>query len=353
MDRMEGGERSRRSSEVRAAVIGFGGMGQRHYQAYRRNGVEVVAVADWNTEKISEVLPDLPRDHVYESDIALLESEEIDILSVVTNGPTHAEVAIRAAEHGVPMVLCEKPVGTNLRDAQRVIDAAEKHGTRLAVNHIRRWSSTYRQLKDLIGEGLVGKIRHLYLNTGSTGIGNFPIHFFDTARFLTGSEPEWAVGFLDRTGTPNPRGQQFVDPGGYGIIQFRDGTRFFFDSSEDMGVQYLFQIVGTYGRIVIDELNDIWQIRARRQGDRAIPLTRYGTEMPIIPFDRDSSHDIVQLTAGAISELVEGGPVSCTGEDGRRALEMVIALHVSDGRDHARIPFPLGPAYATRDVRIA
>jgi predicted dehydrogenase len=353
MDRMEKGKRSRRSSDVRAAVIGFGGMGQRHYQAYRRNGVEVVAVADWNAGKISEVLPDLPRGHIYGDDRALLENEEIDILSVVTNGPTHAEVAIRAAEHGVPRVLCEKPVATNLRDARRVIDTAEKHGTRLAVNHIRRWSSTYRQLKDLIGDGIIGDIRHLYLSMGSTGIGNFPIHFFDTARFLTGSEPEWAAGFLDRTGTPNPRGQQFLDPGGYGIIQFGDGIRFFFDSSEDTGVQYLFQIVGTYGRIIIDELNDTWQIRARRQGDREIPLTRYGTEMPIIPFERDSSHDIVQLTASAISELLKGGSVSCTGDDGRRALEMVIALHVSDGLDHERIDFPLDPKYATRDVRIA
>jgi predicted dehydrogenase len=353
MERMIRGDRRRRSREKRAAIIGFGGMGQRHYQAYLRSGVEVVAVADWDTEKISQVLPGLSRDSIYSSDTALLDEEDIDILSVVTNGPTHAEVAIRAAEQGIPMVLCEKPIATNLRDARRVIDTAEKHGTRLAVNHIRRWSSTYRKMKELIGGGLIGDIRHLSLSMGSTGIGNFPIHFFDTARFLTEKEPEWAVGFLDRTGTPNPRGPQFVDPGGYGIIKFRDGVRFFFDSSEDTGIQYLFEIVGTYGRIIIDELNDIWQIRARREDDRQIPLSRYGTEMPIQPFERDSPHDIVQLTANAISELVTGGPVSCTGEDGRRALEMVIALHVSDDRNHERVYFPLDAEYGLRDVKIA
>lgn len=347
------GDGSRVPPGMRAAIIGFGGMGQRHYQAYLQNGVEVVAIADWNAARIPEVLPDFPRDHIYGSDRDLLGKEEVDILSVVTNGPTHAEVAIRAAEQGVPRILCEKPIATSLGDAGRVIDTAERCGTRLAVNHIRRWSSTYRQLKTLIGEGAIGDIRHLYLSMGSSGIGNFPLHFFDTARFLTGKEPEWAIGFLDRTGTPNPRGPQFVDPGGYGIIRFGDGIRFFFDSSEDTGVQYLFQIVGRFGRIIIDELNDTWQVRAREKGDRGIPLTRYGTGMPIRPFDRDSPHDIARLTAGAISELLKDGPVSCTGEDGRRALEMVIALHVSDERNHERVSLPLDPGYAAREVKIA
>ncbi|HMA05263.1 MAG TPA: Gfo/Idh/MocA family oxidoreductase [Methanomicrobiales archaeon] len=350
---MAAGKPGRNEGAIRAAIIGFGGMGQRHHQAYLQNGIEVAAVADWDTEKIRKLLPHLPSRHIYRDDEELLDGEEVDILSVVTNGPTHAGIAIRAAEHGIPMVLCEKPVATSLADARRVIEAAERHGTRLAVNHIRRWSPTYRRLRSLLGEGVIGEIRHLSFSMGSTGIGNFPLHFFDTARFLTGSEPGWAVGFLDSTGTPNPRGKQFIDPGGYGIFGFRNGARFFFDSSEDTGVQYLFEIVGSYGRILIDELNDVWQIRARPEADRTIPFTRYGTGMPLVPYQRDAPHDIVKLTAAAIAELAGGGPVSCTGDDGLRALEMVIALHVSDEQGHAQVSLPLGPEHAAREVRIA
>jgi predicted dehydrogenase len=351
---MAKGKAGKGKEGIRAAIIGFGGMGQRHHQAYRENGITVVAVADWDTAKVRQLLPDLPPDHIYGNDKDLLAGEgELDILSVVTNGPTHAGVAIRAAEHGVPRILCEKPVATRLADARRVMDVTGKRGTRLAVNHIRRWSTTYRQLQGLVAEGTIGEIRHLSLSMGSTGIGNFPLHFFDTARFLTGSEPAWAAGFLDRTGTPNPRGQQFVDPGGYGIIGFQNGVRFFFDSSEDTGVQYLFEIVGTHGRIIIDELNDLWQVRARRKEDRAIPLTRYGTDMPPVPFRRDAPHEIVKLTAAAIAGLLGEGPVSCTAEDGLRALEMVVALHLSDEQGHAPVPLPLGPEHAEREVRIA
>ena len=55
----------------------------------------------------------------------------------------------------------------------------------------------------------------------------------------------------------------------------KDGTRCFIDSSEDTGVQYTFQIVGTYGRIIIDELNDIWSRKTFNYRD-----VRQGGDLP-------------------------------------------------------------------------
>jgi predicted dehydrogenase len=339
----------------KAAIIGFGGMGQRHYAAYAKIGVDVVAISDLYPEKVCQIIPSFDRKHVYGTINDLLdhENENIDILSVVTNGPTHAEVTIKASDAGIRNILCEKPMATNLKAAQQVIDTCNTNHTRLAVNHIRRWSSHYSRLRNLISAGVIGEIRHMYFSCGSTGIGNFAIHFFDTARFLTGSEPEWIIGFLDKTGTPNPRGAAFIDPGGYGIIKFRNGVRFFIDTSEDTGVQYSFQIVGTYGRIIIDELNDSWQIRARTGNDKAIALTRYGTDMPVVPFSSDMKFDIVDLTSNALAELLSGKPVSSTGTDGKKSLEMVIGLHLSDEQQNRKISFPLPETIHTKDVQIA
>lgn len=339
----------------KAAIIGFGGMGQRHYMAYSRIGVDVVAISDWDPSKVKTILPDFDHKHTYSRATDLLERESgnIDILSVVTNGPTHAEITMRGSDAGIKNILCEKPMATNLKDAESVKDTCARNKTRLAVNHIRRWSPEYTRLKEMIRSGVIGDIRHLYFSCGSTGIGNFAIHFFDTARYLTGSEPAWIAGFLDQTGTPNPRGSSFVDPGGYGVIVFKDGTRFFFDTSEDTGVQYSFQIVGTHGRIVIDELNDSWQIRARSVDDREMPLTRYGTAMPIVPFMSGSPFDIVDLTSKAMVELLSGKPVSSIGEDGKRSLEMVIGLHISEDHNNEKVCFPLGHDEYTREVRIA
>lgn len=343
------------TTKKKAAIIGFGGMGQRHYSAYNKIGVDVIAVSDLYPEKVSQIIPSFDKKHVYGSYQELIEAEKdtIDILSVVTNGPTHAEVTIAGSEAGIRNILCEKPMATKLRDARRMIEICDKNRTRLAVNHIRRWSSNYARLKHMILEGVIGEIRHLYFSCGSTGIGNFAIHFFDTARFLTESEPEWIVGFLDKTGTPNPRGADFMDPGGYGIIKFKNGCRFFIDTSEDTGVQYVFQIVGTTGRIIIDELNDTWQIRGRNSEGKNIPLTRYGTDMSAIPFMSDAPFDIVSLTSAAMAELLSGRPVSSTGTDGKKSLELVIGLHISDEQENRKIPFPLPEEVYTREVPIA
>lgn len=343
------------SAKKRAAIIGFGGMGQRHYTAYQKIGVEVVAISDLFPDKVCQVVPSFDPGHVYGTCQELLKNEKdnIDILSVVTNGPTHAEVTMAGSEAGIRNILCEKPMATCLGDAEKVIKVCERNNTRLAVNHIRRWSPEYARLKEMIAGGVIGTIRHLYFSCGSTGVGNFAIHFFDTARYLTDSEPAWIMGFVDKTGTPNPRGAAFADPGGHGIIGFESGCRFFFDTSEDTGVQYSFQIVGTTGRIIIDELNDMWLIRARQSADRAIPLTRYGTDMPVVPFTSNAKFDIVDLTSRAMAELLGGGTISSTGQDGKKSLEMVIGLHVSDGQNNSRISLPLPQDLYEKEVLIA
>jgi len=338
-----------------AAIIGFGGMGQRHYSAYTSLGVDIVAIADLDTEKVKKILPDFEGDRIYGDykDLLRCEKGNLDILSVVTNGPTHAEVTCQGSEAGIPNILCEKPMATNLSDAGRVIEICSRNNTRLAVNHIRRWSSNYARIKELIGARRIGEIRHLYFNCGSTGLGNFAIHFFDTARYISGSEPEWAIGFLDPTGTPNPRGSCFSDPGGYGIIKFRNGVRFFVDTSEDTGVQYTFQIVGSRGRIIIDELNDSWLIRARSESDKDVPFTRYGTDMPELSFRSAGKFDIVRLTSLAMQELLNGGPISSTGIDGLKSLEMVIGIHLSDHCGNRSISFPISGTGREIDVKIA
>lgn len=335
----------------KAAIIGFGGMGQRHYTAYKQAGVEVCAICDKYRDKIREILPDFPEEHTYSELGDMLKNEDIDILSVVTNGPFHAGMTIQASEAGINNILCEKPMATNLRDARKIIDVCNKNGTRLAINHIRRWSMDYKSLKNMLDEGVIGNLRHIYFSCGSTGLGNFVGHFFDTMRYLTGSEPEWVIGFLDKTGTINPRGDQFKDPAGYGIVQFKNGTRCFVDSSEDTGVQYSFQIVGTYGRIIIDELNNSWLIRARNSEMRKNPLTRYGLPMEIIPFE---SHeiDIVDLTSKAITELLSGNPLSCCGDDGKKSLEMVISFHISEENGNKKIYFPLERKALEKDVPV-
>jgi predicted dehydrogenase len=340
---------------ARAAIIGFGGMGKRHLAACRMAGVDVVAIADPQATALEQAKAQAPSARLYDSAEQLLTEEvgRVDLVSIVTNGPSHAPLTIQAARAGARNILCEKPMATNLRDAHRMIEACRTRGTRLAINHIRRWSRNHLELKRRLDDGLIGPLRHIYYQSGSTGLGNMGTVFFDTMRFYADSEAAWVLGFIDRTGTPRVRGPQFVDPGGYGLLQFQNGIRGFVDTSEDTGVRYVLHLVGAYGRVVIDELNNTWVVEARPQAERQQPLTLYVTPMEVVPFPVLEPWDVVALTSRALANLVSGAPVASDGATGLRALELAMAFHQSDRLGHQRVMVPLTDGAVTLDVPFA
>jgi myo-inositol 2-dehydrogenase / D-chiro-inositol 1-dehydrogenase len=338
---------------LHAAIVGFGGMGQRHYRAYGRTSCDIVAICDWQPDRVRSAVPDFPADRIYADYRSLFAAHaDLDVVSVVSNGPTHAEIAIAAMEHGVRRVMLEKPVATNLEAARAVADCASLHAARLSVNHLRRWSVDYARLKALIAGGAIGRLRHIYFSGGSTGLGNFVSHAFDQMRYFFEAEATEVVGWIDRRGTPNPRGSGFLDPGGYGVVGFADGQRGFVDASEDTGVQYMFNFVGEYGRVIVDELNNTWTIRARTPETRDLPFVRYTAATDVLPFEPSEPYDIVTLTGRALAELTGDGPIRCTAGDGIRALELVIAFHESDAAGHGPVALPLVGAALGRDVPI-
>ena len=64
--------------------------------------------------------------------------------------------------------------------------------------------------------------------------------FFDIGFFFLDSNPLSIVGNIDDTRTINPRGKQFKDPGGYGMINFKNNKKIFFDLSENTGFLIFF-----------------------------------------------------------------------------------------------------------------
>lgn len=327
-------------------------MGQRHYTGLQGTGLEVAAICEWNPDRVTQVLPDFPTEKIYRDHREMIARESLDVLSIASNGPTHAPIAIEAADAGVKRILIEKPMATSLEEAEQVVAAAKRTGARIAVNLIRRWSDSYRALKQRIDDGTYGPVRHVYYHSGSTGLGNFVIHAFDTMRMLGGAEAAWVSGALDPTGTPNPRGRDYVDPAGFGMVMFDNGMRGMVDSGEDTGLQYLMIVATPHARIEIDELNTRWRVTMRTEESRKLPFTRYGSPMEETAFPQ-IEHDIAALTGRALVELAGDGPLSCTVEDGLKSLEMVIAFHESERRGNARVDLPLTGDARARRVTIA
>jgi predicted dehydrogenase len=77
--------------------------------------------------------------------------EMVRAVSVAVPTPVHAEVGVAALEQGVS-VLMEKPLAATLPDADRLVQAAERHGALLQVGHIERFNRALRAARPFLGQ---------------------------------------------------------------------------------------------------------------------------------------------------------------------------------------------------------
>ena len=63
----------------------------------------------------------------------MLDIENPDIVSVCTWHPLHAEMTIAAAARQPKAILCEKPMATNLGEAEAMMIACQRNQVKLAI----------------------------------------------------------------------------------------------------------------------------------------------------------------------------------------------------------------------------
>ncbi|WP_424971066.1 Gfo/Idh/MocA family protein [Dinoroseobacter sp. S76] len=147
---------------------------------------------------------------------ALADPEVAAVYISSTNEKHHAQTmaAIAAGKH----VLCEKPLGLTLAEADEMVAAARDAGVVFATNHHLRCSGSHRAMRALIAEGAVGRVLSLRIhhavhlpenlqgwriNDASAGGGVIPditVHDADVARFLLEEDPVDVVAQLASSG---------------------------------------------------------------------------------------------------------------------------------------------------------
>jgi len=324
-----------------AAIIGLGGQGRAHNAAYAGlPNVKLVAICEINPERLSAFINENPDVRGYTDANALFKNEDIDILSIVTNTPSHSYLTIAAVEAGVRAVLCEKPMAHSLEAAKQMIDTCATHGVRLAINHMRRWSTRYNKLCEMLQNGLIGEIGNLIYISGGALFACIATHIFDLMRMLTRREIISVSAGFDAFRRPNPRGEQYYDPGGHALALFEGDTRAFIDLSENLGVPGWFDIHGSLGRIHIEEERGIWQIMVRQGTDREQPPWAARNTLQPIEFP-DGGEDWTSVLRAGIVELLGDGKVTSSGEDGYAALEAIVAAHISHENGGVPVALPL------------
>ncbi|MCD6232233.1 Gfo/Idh/MocA family oxidoreductase [Candidatus Aerophobetes bacterium] len=211
--------------KINVGMVGYKFMGKAHSHAYLDMpfffSTEVVPVRRalcGRTEKaVAEAAQKFGWESYETSWKRLIEREDIDLIDITTPNNTHKEIAIVAAKAGKD-IICEKPLATNLNDAQAMLKAVESTGVKHMICFNYRKVPAISLAKKLIEEGKLGEIYHfraVYLQdwiidpefplvwrlqkniAGSGAHGDLNSHLIDLARYLIGEFDE-VIG-MDKT----------------------------------------------------------------------------------------------------------------------------------------------------------
>ena len=146
------------TKNIRVAVVGTGEFGRNHARVYREiQGAELVGVHDKNSGCAARVAA--------EFQTRALESLEdlrgaADAVSVAVPTVQHASVGCRLMEMGLD-VLVEKPMATNLAEADELLHAAKQFGRILQVGHVERFNPAVLAVEPILNHPLFFEVHRL------------------------------------------------------------------------------------------------------------------------------------------------------------------------------------------------
>ena len=203
---------------LRIGIVGYGFMGRTHSNAYAKVGhffdlgheIIMQAACARNEEKLQAFASQWGWQTIETDWRKLVERDDIDVIDICTPNDSHAEIAIAAAKNGKG-ILCEKPLGLNGPQAEKMLAAVQKAKVPNMVWYNYRRCPAVTLAKQLIDEGKLGKIFHYRANflqdwtinadlpqggaglwrldakvAGSGVTGDLLAHCIDTAMWLNG-----------------------------------------------------------------------------------------------------------------------------------------------------------------------
>jgi predicted dehydrogenase len=356
-------------------VSGIGWCAAEHVKAFQKNPhVEVRLLHGRNEGRVREKLarygvqaPDARFTKRYRD---LLDSDEIDIVSITTPNHLHAEQAVAAARAGKHFVL-EKPTGLDTRELAAIRDAVRQAKVRTIVSFELRYNPYLRFVHWLRSSGRLGRIRFAraqylsrvtdwysgwrWVKTRASGRSHLlaaGCHAVDALRWLSGLEPIEVSAYH----THFTRGYEW--PTTIEVnMRLEDKALGHVTSSTDFMLPYTFGVELMGDRATVRDTNICWKEepvdleelrRANPFPEVKLAEGRYGSEAPAIrieclmPDSVDVAHHPFQ---GEIDELVDA--VRSRREthlsifDAQKTMEACLAADLSAEKGGRPVRLPL------------
>lgn len=324
--------------QLRAAIIGAGGISSNHHDGYLAAGVEVVAICDPVPEALATRARAWNVERTYHDFEAMFAAGGFDVVSIAAPTAVHHPATLAAAAAGVH-VLVEKPMALDLRLADEMIAACADAGVVLMVNHQLRSSGPGRKARELIDAGVIGNVTHVRLRQahdwgghgvrpsfttkasagGGTLLDN-GCHLADLARFFGGSVRE----VYARMATLKYPVE--VEDTAHVSMVYGDGSLGLIEAAwTATGWEEGFWVYGTEGAL---ECTNRYGPQNLRHVYRASPGSDWD-RTDLTTYEFTGAHSHTRHVLAFVAAVTGEAPVPCTGEDGREAVRLILAAYAS------------------------
>ena len=309
---------------VNVGVIGVGAMGENHVRVYHKmEEANLIAVSDVSERALKKIEKKYgAKGYTEYSD--LLDNPDIEVVSVCVPTTCHHVVVMEAIAHK-KHILVEKPIAFTLNEAEEMISAAKEAGVILSTGHVERFNPAVQKAKELIDDGVIGDI----VSAFAKRVGPLPprikdvgvsidlaIHDLDIMNYLFEENVTQVYGTMNSSFDDS----EFEDHAEI-MVSFDN------ESTGIIEVNWLtpykrreLELTGTAGIISVDYIKQSIEVYGKFAQDIQIKH-----EEPLK----------CELKSFLNSVVEEKEPI-ITGEDGLKALKMVIAANKSS-KDHRPI----------------
>jgi len=313
-------------SKLSIGIIGAGYIAGVHAAVLRRDErVQLTAVHD----VVPECAERLARTHNASTVATAPELlDRCDAVFITTPNTKHVSLAIAAIESG-KHVFCEKPLATNISDAQTVHAKANEGRGVFQVGHNRRFAPVYATLKQMLSETHQPHSAHVKMNRGEllkpewTGdaqvTGGFlyetPIHMFDMMRFLFGE-----VASLHAIGSTHEYNE--VDDFSV-LLKFVNGMHATLATAADASWLFPFERVEVFchhATLVTREMESL-TVSANLEG--------HFTERSMQQLPREEKWGYQQEDRAFVDSIVNNSPPLVTAFDGLMSVTIAEAIYES------------------------
>ena len=160
-------------NEIRVGIVGANAENSwakvSHVPAIKGlSGLRLAAVATRNEQSAREAAQVFGAQHWWSDPFAMIQDEEIDVVTIAVKVPSHRELVLAALEAG-KAVFCEAPLGRTVAETEEMASAAGSLHTAIGLQG--RLNPAVRRAAELISSGKIGRPLNARIVSTNLGFG--------------------------------------------------------------------------------------------------------------------------------------------------------------------------------------